>query len=363
MRVALIHYWLVTWRGGEQVLRAIADLFPGADLFTHVADPELVREKFPGHALRTTFINRLPAARRWYQRYIGLMPLALEQLDLRGYELVISSEAGPAKGVITDPDAVHLCYCHSPMRYAWDMYHSYLEGTSWLTRAAMVPTIHYLRLWDQASAARVDRFAANSAFVARRIRRIYRRDAEVIHPPVRAGDFGFSTAPGEFFLSVGQLAPYKRIDLLVEAFNRSGERLVVIGEGALLEPLRRIAKPNVQLLGRQPFAVIREHYIRCRALVFPAIEDFGLVPLEAMASGRPVIAYARGGALETVVDGRTGILFAEQSIEGLSAALLRFSAIEHSFDPELIRAHARQFSPQRFAEQFGDFTRRALAER
>ena len=352
MRVALIHYWLVNWRGGERVLRAIADLFPEADIFTHVADPVIVREHFPDHKIFTTFIGRLPGARRFYQRYLPLMPLALEQLDLRRYDLVISSESGPAKGVIVGPMATHICYCHSPMRYAWDMYHEYNERSGPLTRALMGPVLHYMRLWDQTSAQRVDRYVANSQFVARRIEKYYRRPAEVIYPPVEVDNFVSSHPSEDFYLSVGQLVKYKRTDLLVQAFNALNRPLVIIGEGETLSTLRRIAKPNIRFLGRQSWDVIREHYSRCKALVFPGIEDFGMVPVEAMASGKPVIALGQGGVRETVVDGLTGLYFHEQTPKALAEAVHQFEGTVAKFDPQVIRAHAKQFSEQIFKDRF-----------
>lgn len=361
MRVALVHYWLVTWRGGEKVLKGIADLFPEADIYTHVADPQLVAREFSGRRVATTFIGRLPFAQRHYQKYLPLMPLALEQLDLREYDLVISSESGPAKGVIVAPHAVHVCYCHSPMRYAWDRYHDYRAHSGPLTRAVMAPLLHYIRLWDQLSAQRVDQFIANSSFVARRVQAYYRRGAQVIHPPVAIHEFDASRQSEDFYLAVGQLVSYKRPDLLVEAFNASGRRLVVIGEGEMLAGLRRIAKPNIELLGAQSFQVLRDHYARCRALVFPGIEDFGIVPVEAMASGKPVIALGYGGVAETVIDGLTGLLFKEQTAKGVIDAVERFATIERRFDREAIRAHVEQFSERRFKDSFAAAVEEAIA--
>lgn len=362
MRVALVHYWLGTWRGGEQVLRAIADLYPQADIYTHVADPDLVRKSFAGHVVKTTFISRLPLARRLYQAYLPLMPIALENLDLRKYDLVISSEAGPAKGVIVAPDATHICYCHSPMRYAWDMYHDYRATASRPTRMLMSPILHYMRMWDQLSAQRVDYFVANSRFVAKRIRKCYRRDSTVIYPPVDVAEFGLSEVQSDRFLSVGQLVPYKRPDLLVDAFNELGLPLEIIGEGPMLRTLRKRARPNIRFLGRQPFNVIRQRYAECRALVFPGVEDFGMVPVEAMASGRPVIAYARGGALETVVDRVTGLLFHEQSAASLVEAVRAFESVQHSFDPSRLVAHAACFSVARFKSEFSAYVKAKMRD-
>ena len=360
MRIALIHYWLVSWRGGEKVLKAIAELYPAADIFAHVVDPELVSREFPARTIHTTFINRLPFARRAYQRYLPLMPMALEQLDLQSYDLVISSESGPAKGVIVAPTAVHVCYCHSPMRYVWDRSADYRRSSGALTRALMTPALHYVRLWDQLAAQRVDHYVANSRFVAQRIGKYYRREARVIHPPVAVETLALSRQCEDFYLSVGQLVPYKRPEFMVEAFNASGRPLVVIGSGEMLASLRRRAKPNVRLLGWQSDEVIREHYARCRALIFPGVEDFGLVPVEAMACGKPVIALGAGGVLETVVDGVTGILFAQATPGSLEQALVRFERHTASFNPEVIRAHALQFSTAHFKTQFEAFVREAL---
>lgn len=355
MRVAIVHYWLINWRGGEKVLRAIADLFPEADIYAHVADPGIIEQELPGRRVRTTFISKLPFARAQYQKYLPLMPLALEQLDLRSYDLVISSESGPAKGVIVRPGAVHICYCHSPMRYVWDMYQEYTSGLSLVQRVLIAPMLHRLRVWDQVSAQRVDHYLANSRFVAQRIHQYYRREAEVIHPPVAVDDFSASRTTGEFFLWVGQLVGYKRPDLAVEAFNTLGLPLVMIGDGEMLGRLRRRAKPNVRLLGRQPWEVVRDHYGRCRGVVFPGVEDFGIVPVEAMACGKPVIAHAAGGVLESVVDGSTGILYDDPTAEGLRRAVQSFEGCEARFDPRALRAHAMRFSEQRFKVQLQAF--------
>jgi glycosyltransferase involved in cell wall biosynthesis len=362
MRIALIHYWLVTWRGGEQVLKAIADLFPAADIYSHVVDPDLVSREFPGRKIHTTFISRLPFARRLYQQYLPLMPLALEHLDLQAYDLVITSEAGPAKGVITAPHALNICYCHSPMRYVWDRYHDYRSQQSFLTRPLTAPLLHYVRLWDQVSAQRVDQYVANSRFVSQRIMKYYGRSAEVIHPPVAVHDFAASNESGDFYLWVGQLVKYKRPDLLVQAFNALGKPLIVIGEGRMLPALRRVAGRNIGFLGRQPFDVIRDHYARCRAVVFPGIEDFGMVPVEAMASGKPVIAFDYGGARETVVNGLTGLLFPEQTVDCLVEAVLSFERGQ-SFDSRAIRSHAEAFSATIFKEKFQSLVTRLLTSR
>lgn len=352
MKVAIVHYWLINMRGGERVVEALGEIYPEADLYTHVVDRSALSEALLRHEIRTTFVGRLPGARRHYQKYLPLMPLALEQLDLRQYDLVISSECGPAKGVITTPRTLHVCYCHSPMRYVWDMYWDYLREAPAPLRPLARGVLHYLRRWDLASAFRVDAFVANSRFVADRIRKHYRRDAEVIHPPVETTAFGPPREPEDFYLVVGELVRYKRTDLAVEAFNRSGKRLVVIGGGEQLRAIRKAAGPNVEILGRQSFDVIRDHLARCSALVFAGEEDFGIVPVEAMASGKPVVAYGRGGALETVVDGRTGIFFHEQTPEALNAAIERLERERPAFDSVTIQQHAEAFDREVFKKRF-----------
>jgi glycosyltransferase involved in cell wall biosynthesis len=351
MKVAIIHYWLVGMRGGEKVLEALCEMYPQADIFTHVYDPKMVSEKIRRHRIIPTFINSLPRAAQMYKNYLPLMPLALEQLDLREYDIVISSESGPAKGVIPRPDALHVCYCHTPMRYIWNMYQEYRASAGWLTRLLMPPSAHYLRMWDVAAAARVDSFVANAATVANRIKRYYGRDSVVIHPPVDTDAFSLAAPSelGDYYLMAGELVAYKRPDLAVRTFNDMKLNLVVIGGGEMIDEIRRIAGPTVKVLGPQPFDVLKNHYARCRALIFPGEEDFGMVPVEAMASGRPVIAFGRGGATETVSEGLSGLFFAEQTIEAITAAVKRLDTI--AFDPEKIVAHARQFGRDRFIQQ------------
>lgn len=360
MKVAIVHYWLVTMRGGEKVVEALCELFPQADLFTHVYDPDAISQTIKRHKVTTTFIQKLPKATKKYQSYLPLMPLALEQLDLRDYDLIISSESGPAKGVITRPDALHICYCHTPMRYVWDMYSDYKATAGTLKRLLMPPLIHYLKMWDYVSAGRVDYFIANSNFVAARIAKHYRRPAEVIHPPVATSDFSLSHEHEDFYLVLGQLVGYKRVDIAVEAFNHLGKRLIIIGEGEALSDIRRIAKSNVEVLGRQPFSIIKGHLSKCRALIFPGVEDFGIVPVEAMACGKPVIAFKAGGALETVIDGTTGLFFEHQTSESLIAAVQRFELIESSFEPFRITKHACTFDKHVFKSKISEFIKNKL---
>lgn len=363
MKVAIVHYWLVGMRGGEKVVETLLDLYPEADVITHVYVPEACSEKIRRRKVITTFIDKLPRAASMYKSYLPLMPLALEQVDLSGYDLIISSESGPAKGVIAPADALHVCYCHTPMRYLWNMYHDYRKGAGWLKRLLMPPLVHYLRLWDVSSAARVDSFVANARTVARRIERYYGRSSTVIYPPVDTE--AFAVAPQselqDYYLMAGELVAYKRPDIAVQAFNAMGKSLVIIGGGEMLETLRRMAGPTVKVLGSQPFSVLKEHYARCQALIFPGEEDFGMVPVEAMASGRPVVAYGRGGATETVVDGLTGVFFDEQTVESLSAAVERLSTLP--LDPQAIAAHAQRFGRAPFMAQMKAHVDGLLADR
>jgi glycosyltransferase involved in cell wall biosynthesis len=318
--------------------------------------PDVLPPELRRHRIATTFIGRLPGAARLYKGYLPLMPMALENLDLREYDLVISSESGPAKNVITRPDAVHVCYCHSPMRYLWDMAPEYRAGMSLPARILFAPVAHYLRLVDVAGARRVDAFAANSAFVAQRIRKYYRREAQVVHPPV---DTDFFT-PGEHprkshYLTAGQLVGYKRVDLAVAACTELNLPLIVAGEGPEEVKLKRMSGPSVRFVGRVSDDDLRELMRSCRALIFPGVEDFGLVPVEAMACGAPVVAFAAGGALETVLPNRTGIFFREQSVESLKDALMLLENGEHDFDQVVLRRHAESFGRNAFFQGMTTF--------
>ncbi|WP_089170193.1 glycosyltransferase [Azotobacter chroococcum] len=358
MKVAIVHYWWLSNRGGEAVCSALVELFPEADLFIHVCNEKVVRQSLPTNfkgQIRTSFISRLPGAKKHYQKYLPFMPLALEQLDLSEYDLVLSIESGPAKGVITRPDALHICYCCSPMRYVWDMYHEYLAGAGRIIRTLFPLVAHWLRVWDRLSADRVDHFIAVSGFIASRIKKFYHREAEVIFPPVNASEFSPEAERGDFYLCLGQLVAYKRADLAVEAFNRLGLPLIVIGEGELFDSLQAKAQPNVRMMGRQPFPVIKDLLQRCQGLVFPGMEDFGIVPVEAMAAGAPVIAYGKGGALETVIHGKTGILFKEQSVEALMRAVQQIENGEFKFSPKLLHEHAATFDKNIFKQRIKSF--------
>jgi glycosyltransferase involved in cell wall biosynthesis len=362
-RTAVVHYWLVGMRGGERVLERILRLHPGADLFTHVHVPEAMSATIRAHKVHTSFIQKLPGAQRHYQKYLPLMPLALEQLDLTGYDLVLSSESGPAKGVIARPDARHLAYVHSPMRYLWDHYHDYRGPAGRLTRAVMPFLFHYLRSWDTASAARVDSLVANSHFIRRRIARAWGRTAEVVHPPVATNLFtpADSADVTPRYLWVGQMIAYKRPDVVVEAFNRLGLPLLMVGDGDLFDAVSRKAGPNVQVVRRLGLDGLARAYATCRALVFAAEEDFGIVPVEANAAGRPVLAYGRGGILDSIVPGETGLFFAEQSAEAIMAGVDGLEQWMPHFDPAAAVANAARFAPEHFDAGYSAAVERALA--
>ncbi|SJN57352.1 GDP-mannose-dependent alpha-(1-6)-phosphatidylinositol monomannoside mannosyltransferase [Vibrio ruber DSM 16370] len=362
MKVAIIHYWLVNLRGGEKVLEALCELYPQADIYTHIYHAEGFQDSIISrHHVYQSFIGKLPRARQWYQSYLPFMPLALEQFDLSGYDLIISSESGPAKGIIPAPGKPHICYCHSPMRYAWDMYHEYRNRCGWLKRQLMVPLLHYIRRWDQLSSMSVSHFVANSHFVAGRIHSFYHRHADVIHPPVSFDEFSpTGNPPEDYYLILGQLVPYKKTDLAVKAFNQTGRKLKIVGEGEQLELLRRIAQPNIDIMGRQPFSKIKTLLANCKALIFPGVEDFGIVPLEAMASGRPVIAYKAGGALETVQENLSGMFFEQQTEQSLNKTLDRFEENQSSFDSEMIRNYSERFSKENFKKQFSDYVNKII---
>lgn len=353
MKVAIVHYWLVGMRGGEKVLECLCELYPDADIFTLVVDRDKLSPALLKHRITTSFLQKI-GGRRFYQKMLPLMPQALESFDLSGYDLILSSEAGPAKGIIPPPDSVHICYCHSPMRYIWDLYPQYYRKSGWLARLAMRLTSSWLRAWDVTTSARVDHFIANSAFVAKRIEKFYRREATVIHPPVDVSRFGISDAPENYYLCAGQVTPYKRIDIAIEACTRLNRRLIVIGSGVTKE-MKRQAGPTITFLDKVDDQAMARYFRNCRALIFPGVEDFGIVPLEVMASGRPVLAYRRGGAVETVIEGQTGLFFDKQTADSLIDAITRYEARCDDFDPILIRGHAQGWNRDIFKDRLQAF--------
>lgn len=332
MKTALLHYWLTNVRGGEKVLAALAEMYPNADVFTHAYVPKNMQGLFAGRRVTETFISRLPLGRSHPQAYLPLMPSATRSLDLDGYELVVSSESGPIKGIRKPSGAKHICYCHTPMRYLWDMYDEYYRCASLAGKLSMKMFAGFLRREDLRSAESVDRFVANSAFVAARIKRIYGRDSVVVHPPVEV-EFFSSAAPkerGDYYLFAGAPVKYKRLDLAEAACRKMGRRIVIAGGGNVSD------------------AELRDLYAGARALLFPGVEDFGIVPVEAQAAGTPVIAFGAGGALETVVDGETGLFFREPTVESLCNAIEE--AESRRWDASACRANAERFSKANFIE-------------
>lgn len=354
LKVAIVCDWLTSWGGAERVILALHRMYPEAAIFTSIYDPT----HFPDLAkadVRTSFLQKFPGAKKNYQRYFSQMPLAFESFDLDEFDVVISSSHSCAKGVITRPDTLHVSYCHSPPRYLWDGSHQYLKEYPWpgLLKRTFIPSLlRDMRLWDRATADRVDRFVANSAFVARRIQKYYRRDAEVIYPPVSMFPY-VPSVRGDAFLAVGRLIPYKKFDLIVQAFNALKLPLKIVGVGNQLGRLKKMAGSTIEFLGMVSEEELHHLYATSRALIFPQIEDFGITPIEAMSFGCPVIAYAEGGALETVRDGVSGLYFNEQSEDALIRAVRRFEVTV--FDPLAVRTQAERFDASVFSDRFSSF--------
>jgi len=360
VRTAIVHDWLVTLAGAERVLEAIYEVYP-SPIFTLVADRKALKDSiFKDARIHTSFIQRFPKAKEKYRNYLPFFPLAIEQFDLSDYDLIISSSYAVAKGVITNSNQVHICYCHTPIRYAWDMYHLYLRQTGLdkkIIRGLIAKIVlHYIRLWDYATSNRVDYFLANSKYTARRIKRVYGRDATVIYPPVETDRFEVNTKKEDFYLTVSRIVPYKRVDLIVDAFSQiKDRRLIVIGDGPDLKKVKGRANKNIEFLGGQPFDVVKDYMQRARALVFCAEEEFGIVPVEAQACGTPVIALGRGGVRETVIENKTGIFFYGQSPKDIIEAIKAFERKEDRFDPYEIRKNAEFFNKKRFKREFKEF--------
>ena len=360
MRVAVVHHWFVTRGGGERVAECIASLFPGAEIFTLVADTPGIPEGLRGRELHTSFLQRIPLAKSHHRHMMPLYPRAAESLDLRGFDLVISSDSGPVKGVRTDPGAVHICYCHSPMRYLWDGYAAYRAQMGPLTRTVFTATAKSVRQWDLAAAQRVTYFIANSQYVAGRIRRFYGRESTVIPPPIDLSQARMDVTPGSHYLCAGRLVGYKRTELMLEACGRLGRTLRIVGAGPERGRLGRMVEEGVTFLGELPTDGLWDQYAACRALLFAADEDFGMVPLEAQACGRPVVAYGAGGSLETVRGEdprRTGVYFAQQTVESVMDGILRFEEMDaaRAFDPAVIHAWAEEFRTDIFLDRMRQF--------
>lgn len=353
--VALAHHWLVGMRGGEKVLARLAEMFPAAPIYTLIAQPERLDEQLRARRIETSWLQRFTWIKNVQRKALPLLPGASRSLDASAYDVVICSDAAITKAIRTRPDALKICYCHSPMRYLYDLYDAYRARAGFVDRLGLTLFAGRVRRADQAAAEGVTAFIANSRCVAQRIRRCYNRGSVVIYPPVDTDFPEPLKVPEDFYLVVGEHVSYKRNDLAIAACNRLGRKLVVIGSGTLLKEARRLAGPTVQVLGWQSDEVVRDHLRRCRALLFCGEEDFGIVPVEAQAAGRPVIAYGAGGALETVVDGQTGVFFREQTPEAVATAIELLEASKALLPPPAIQQHASQFSAARFREEFERF--------
>ncbi len=366
MKSCIVHDWLVSLAGAEKVLQAIYELYP-SPIYTLVADREALKGSiFEDAEIHTSFIERLPKAGKRYRTYLPFFPLAVEQFDLSEYELILSVSTCVAKGVLRGAHQLHISYCCTPVRYGWDLYHQYMKeaGLSRGLKGMVAKAIlHYIRMWDVASASRVDHYITLSEYVQRRIKKTYGRDSTVIYPPVDIEGFEVCTRKEDFYLTVARLVPYKRVDLIVEAFSRMPERrLVVIGDGPELKKVKNIAGRNIELIGHQPAEVLRDYMKRARGFVFAACEDFGIAVVEAQACGTPVIAYRRGGTSETVVEHKTGLFFDEQTPGSIVDAVRRFESISDGFDVAEIRRNAERFSKDRFKEEYRRFVRTKLSE-
>lgn len=369
--VGIVADWLVTYAGAEKVIKEFIDVYPQSELYS-VIDflSDDARSNFSGKQANTTFIQSLPKARNIYQKYLPLMPLAIEQLDVSAHDIILSSSHAVAKGVLTGPDQLHISYIHSPIRYAWDLQHQYLRESSLDTgiKGFLAKLIlHKMRLWDCRTANGVDHFVANSQFIARRIKKVYGRDADVIYPPVSVSSFSFEDKKENYYLTASRLVPYKRIDLIVEAFSSMPERkLVVIGDGSEMKKIKEKAGKNIEILGYQSNSILEEHMRKARAFVFAAEEDFGITPVEAQACGTPVIAFGKGGALETVrpygTNHATGIFFDKQSVSSIIDSVNYFESIEENIMPTDCRDNALRFSDERFKSEIKTYVSERWSE-
>lgn len=363
MRIALVHDALNQIGGAEYVLRSFHALFPHAPIFSLVDDGHVSQLFFKKAEIQTSFLQRTPGGIRFFKWFLPAHPMAVEQFDLSGYDVVISDSSVFAKGVITRPETIHICYCHTPTRFLWHDAHNYTEDLHQgrIVKKLLMSVLTRLRIWDQLAAQRVDKFIANSAETAKRINKYYHRDAAVIYPPVRWNDFYIAKEPRDYYLIVGRLRPYKKIDLAIRAFNQLGLPLVIVGSGEEYKRLRRLAKPNIAFLQNISDEQKAWLFAHCQAFIHPQEEDFGIAAVEAMASGRPVLAFNRGGALETVVPGVTGAFFAEQSADAIIDAVRVFEP--RDYDPKTIREHAKKFDIARFEKEIWEFLLQVRRER
>lgn len=348
-KIALVFDWMTNPGGAERVNLVLHEMFPDAPIYTSIFNPEKIKG-FENAEIHTSFIQNLPFSKINHQLYLSLMPHAYELFDLSKYDIVISSSHSCAKGIITKPETLHVCYCHSPMRYAWDNWQSYIQEYKMnpIFKTLGKRKMHKLRIWDRLSADRVDHFIANSNTTRKRIEKYYRKPSTIIYPMIETKRYKISKTRKGYFLAVGRLTPYKKFDIIVKAFNKLGEPLKIVGRGIIENDLEKIANSNIELLGFVDDKQLRELYSECEALIFPQIEDFGITPLEAMAAGRPIIAYKKGGALDTIIDGKTGIFFKKQTVAELINAVEKYKKSKHKFKSKDIREHAKKFDKTQF---------------
>jgi glycosyltransferase involved in cell wall biosynthesis len=360
MKIALVHDYINQYGGAERVLEAFMDMYPEAPVYTLISDLSKMPERFRHVDIRNSFIQSIPFSKKFYKHMINLFPLAVEQFDLREYDVILSTSSAFAKGVITNPNQLHISYCHTPMRYVWDLYHQYMNEDikNPLFKLVLPMLLHRIRIWDQVSSRRVDHFIANSKNVSKRILKYYGRPSQVIYPPVNFEQYHISDQIQDYFLIVSRLLPYKRVDMVIEAFNQLKKPLVIIGDGYDRKRLESLAGPHITFLGYQSDETIAQYYSQCQAFIMAGEEDFGITPLEAQASGRPVIAYRKGGSLETVIEGETGLFFNEQKPSSLLNTLEKFSVKD--FNSNTIRNHALSFSTPRFKQEINAFIQQKI---
>ncbi|SFM12810.1 Glycosyltransferase involved in cell wall bisynthesis [Paenibacillus sp. 1_12] len=363
MKIAIVHDYLNQYGGAERVLECFLDLFPNAPVYTMLTDLSKMPARFAQVDIRNSYIHSIPFSKKHYKKMLSLFPTAVEQFDLREYDVILSSSSAFAKGVITNPNQIHICYCYTPMRYVWDLYHQYIQEdvTNPIFRTLLPFVLHKIRMWDLITAQRVDHFIADSKSISRRIAKYYGRESDVIYPPVSYDNFKQAENTEEFFLIVSRMIPYKRIDIAIEAFNKLKKPLVIIGDGYDRKRLESLAGDTITFMGRQPDEVIVEYYSKCKGFILAGEEDFGITPLEAQSSGRPVIAFGKGGALETVVENETGVFFYESTADSIIEAVRKFESI--AFDSSVIRKHAHGFNETRFKEEILKYIQMAIHQK
>lgn len=362
MKIALLHDWIIDIAGSEMVFKALSEIFNDADIWTIVYDKESIeRLNISNRKVFHSLAQYLPFSRKLYRYYFFLYPIIVEQIDLSKYDIIISSSHSFIKGVLKQSHQIHICYCHTPIRYAWDLYFQYAKSINLFFRALSAYFLHKIRIWDYISAQRVDYFIANSNFVANRIRKTYNKSAYVIYPPVDIEKFEVETKKENYYITIGRMVPYKKIDVIVSAFSKLKDRkLIVIGNGPEMKKIKKLSSKNVEILGYQSQENLKNYLKRARAFIFMAEEDFGILPVESQACGTPVIAYKKGGTTETIIENKTGIFFNSQDEESLIDAIVRFEKMENNFDPYEIRKNAERFSKERFIKEFKEFFSKIL---